>query len=947
MSIFYQNVRGLRTKTNDAYLEILKEDYDLICLTETWLHSNITSEELFDERYLVLRRDRGDTVFSNRSMGGGVLIAVKRTIKVIPRPEWNSEVEDIWITIVAEDKSQPDTNICVAYIPPDTALDLFQKHLDKCMTVCLEASESSSNIILCDYNLPSIEWNTGDENCMHPTRKNGPKAEIFMDMLYLSGLKQFNGIFNNHSGILDLVLSSAPVQVSLADGLVNPDGFHPPLVIDFANPDALECLRPNSERIRFNFRKTNYSLCKSRLSETDWSFLGELGCNDALQAFYNIIWQAIECHTPKLKPNPRDYPIWYSSSLIRMIEEKNKHHKNFKKYGNLNDRNCFSLLRTRIKKAIKDCHRSYISSVENSLEHSPKAFWSYVNSKKQSNSIPREVKYRGVSATKGENVCELFASFFSSVFIESTSRTADESSYMCHSLSQIYLERAELFNIMNTLDTNKGTGSDDIPNLFVRECAGVLVEPLFEIFKKSLCEGIFPDLWKISRVVPIYKSGDRTCVENYRPISLLPCFGRLFEKMVYPHIYHHVSPLLTKGQHGFVSNKSTGTNLSEFVNQVSECLDSRIQVDAVYTDFSKAFDRVDYGILLRKLRGAGIVGKVWDWISSYLDSRVQVVSVGGFDSGPIMTTSGVPQGSHLGPLLFVLFINDLGSCLSSEFLMYADDLKIYTSVKCIGDCLKLQSDLNKLSVWCSKNNMRLNTDKCHSISFTRNKKKIDFTYNISGVHLQKLGFVRDLGVILDSELSFRDHYDHITEKSYKTMGFLFRITKPFKDPNSLIRLYYSLIRSLLEYQSFIWSPYYVSHKDKIERVQRYFTRVLSFRAGHSGRLEYQERLSLFKMESLSARRSVAELMYLRNLVQGCLDTSDIELLNFHANNRLRSSEVFRLKRYRTNVGQFCPINRMMSSYNGLSRIMSDLDIFHNPVSTFKRLVRSNLVVGAP
>jgi hypothetical protein len=651
MSIFYQNVRGLRTKTDEACMEVLKGDYDIVCLTETWLHGGIASEEIFDNRYLVFRRDRCDTVFSSRSVGGGVLIAVKKKFSVFHRPEWNTELEDLWITIKSSDKDWADANICVAYLPPDTGVELFQRHLNRCASICLDSPEST-NIILGDYNLPSINWASDENTHRHHTRGSGAKAELFCEMLILTDLKQYNLVGNINSSILDLVLSSAPMQVSLADGLVRPDGFHPPLLVSIVNFSRARYLNCNTEHKRYHFRRANYTLCKTDLSNIDWSTIDALNCNDALQTLYNVIWQVIEHHVPKLKPRTTQYPLWYSTSLIHMIREKDRYHKKFKKYGNAKDRQIFSLLRTRVKKAISDCHRSYISSIESSVKHSPKSFWGYVNSKKVSNAIPREMKYQGVSATGGDNICNLFSDFFSSVFVDSSSSAGSEISVGGQSLNNIFLTRTDLLGMMKSLDANKGAGSDDIPNLFVKECADVLVDPLLAVFRKSLSEGVFPDLWKISRVVPIYKSGDISDVTNYRPISLLPCFGKLFEKAVYRYVYHHVSPFLDSNQHGFVSGKSTGTSLMEFVNYVSECVDARVQVDAIYTDFSKAFDRVDHSKLISKLQDFGISGGLLNWFHSYLSGRVQVVSVEGFDSVPVVVSSGVPQGSHLGPLLF-------------------------------------------------------------------------------------------------------------------------------------------------------------------------------------------------------------------------------------------------------------------------------------------------------
>lgn len=307
--------------------------------------------------------------------------------------------------------------------------------------------------------------------------------------------------------------------------------------------------------------------------------------------------------------------------------------------------------------------------------------------------------------------------------------------------------------------------------------------------------------------------------------------AKVFESLVYEHIYIHVQQSISKLQHGFVSGRSTVSNLLLYKNYISRAFAARRQVDSCYTDFSKAFDKVDHGILTAKLAAYGIHGSLLRWIICYHSRRSQIVAVKGFLSKPVDVTSGVPQGSHLGPFLFIIFINDLVDCISSDALLYADDLKLFRSVNDVNDCLLLQQDLDNVYEWCSRNKMYLNVDKCCTITFTTKKTRVNYVYHIKDQPLGELNVVKDLGVYFDSKLDFKHHIDNMSNRGYQLVGFITRVLKDLTKPLSLIYLFNALVRSVLEYASVVWSPYYDVHSATIERVQRCFLRVLCHKHG--------------------------------------------------------------------------------------------------------------------
>lgn len=227
-------------------------------------------------------------------------------------------------------------------------------------------------------------------------------------------------------------------------------------------------------------------------------------------------------------------------------------------------------------------------------------------------------------------------------------------------------------------------------------------------------------------------------------------------------------------------------------------MDSRIQVDTVYTDFRKAFDKVDHQLLMSKIAFNGIRGDLLRWFSSYVSNRTQRVVINGFISSTLSVTSGVPQGSILGPLLFVIFINDINKCFqNSKLLLYADDFKIFRPVRSLQDCLLLQEDLDRFSAYCSNNKLQLSINKCCCISFTKNKTTIMHPYSLNNVTLTRETLVRDLGVLLDDKFHLDAHISRIVNNAFRMYGFVMRSAVEFVRPYTYLYLYKSLIRSQL------------------------------------------------------------------------------------------------------------------------------------------------------
>lgn len=373
--------------------------------------------------------------------------------------------------------------------------------------------------------------------------------------------------------------------------------------------------------------------------------------------------------------------------------------------------------------------------------------------------------------------------------------------------------------------------------------------------------------------------------------------------------------------------------------------ENKLQVDSIYTDFSKAFDRVDHKLLVAKLAAWGFGSGILQWILSFLTGRVQRVRINNYVSKEIAVHSGVPQGSHSGPLFFILFINDIGKFITqSQFLLFADDLKIYRSIYSSEDCGRLQSDVDGLYSWSQMNGLDLNIKKCHSISFYRSHHPIECNYNIAGVVLDRVGDIRDLGVTLDRSLTFVNHINSITCTGYRNLGFVSRNCKEFSCQTFKL-LYCSMVRSGLEYASVLWSPYYQVHVQAIEGVQKRFLRACAHKLQirfHNFHIDYQLILNSINLCSLQDRRFLLDMCFLSKLITGVIDCDYLlSELYFNTRHNTRSRNLFCLPFHSTNYGMFRPLTRLQRDFD-----RHDFDV-HTTHSKFKldlkRKIRSNVL----
>jgi hypothetical protein len=373
----------------------------------------------------------------------------------------------------------------------------------------------------------------------------------------------------------------------------------------------------------------------------------------------------------------------------------------------------------------------------------------------------------------------------------------------------------------------------------------VLALPLKIIFETSFRLKNLPFEWKSANISAIFKKGSKLDICNYRPVSLTCICCKLMESIVRDDIFKFLfeNKLLSKLQFGFIKGRSTVLQLLKVLDEWSECLESGGQMDVIYTDFEKAFDKGPHRRLLSKLKSYNINSDVVEWIENFLSNRKHRVKINGVFSGWQDVLSGIPQGSILGPLLFIIYINDIVDCCdSSKNFLYADDAKIFKHILNDSDKKNLQNDLDNVKNWSDRWLLKLNVKKCKVISFGKDYNKDTENHincNNNLCILENLDQINDPGVIIDSKLKFEVHIIEKVKKAYSILGL---IKRNFINmiPNTFILLYKSMVRSHLEYANNVWSPYRVMDIEKIEKVQKRATKMI-FSLKH---LKYESRLRL-------------------------------------------------------------------------------------------------------
>lgn len=879
LNIGHINARSLNVedKFEEIVSLVLEQKLDIFAVSETWLNHLIPSESLHIPGFSpMFRLDRSD----GRRAGGVALftsssIVAKRRIDL----ERNG-IELLWV----EMQINRHFFVCgVCYRPPNSNCSdniILLDHLQ----FCLDQIYSKPNtfvLLLGDFNA-------------HYDIDNPADGSDFGLLLYRwMGCNSLFQIINEvtrvtarRASILDLIITNSPGYFVDSGTISPPSNCDHSLI--FARMNISLAKSKCYKRLIWDLSNVDESRLLSALMNVHWDdvFVDV----DDVDTLYNRWLDCFRLVLQTYVPNrtvvirPQDKP-WINSEVRRAIRKRNRLLKTFCHYKNPETWELYRQQRNFTTSLIRRRKLSYYSYLNEKLQHSslgPKKWWGIIKrlyGSKIKLTVPTLLEGDSL-VSDAKDKATLLNDYFCS-----QSKLSNEDAPLptlrdfqnSKTLSVVSTSEQEVGVLLKNVDTSKACGVDGIGNSLIRMCATAIAPSLASFFNISFSRGHFPSAWKFANVVPIFKKDNRQLKGNYRPVSLLTSLSKIIEKIVFIRLYnflleiHFFSPF----QSGFRPGDSTVNQLVLIVHKIYEALEQGKEVRMVYLDMSKAFDRVWHKGLLFKLESLGVRDPLLSWIRSYLTNRKQRVVIDGQSSNWREMEAGVPQGSVLGPLLFLVYINDIVANLQCNCFLYADDTSLFDIVddpQCTA--VRLNDDLESIRKWTRDWFVTINAGKTESMIFSvkRHKPQHSSLYYNNEV-IKTVSNHKHLGVTLSSNLSWRAHILNIHEKASKRLNLLkglkFKINR-----DTLAKLYICLIRPVMEYADVVWDGCSESISDLLESVQYESARVVTGSMRGTSRRKLLDELA---WEDLKTRRSMHKLVLFfkigNNLTPGYL--SDI------------------------------------------------------------------------
>ena len=933
LKLIYLNACSLMNKINDLCVLINDSDPDVILITETWCSEEISNAMLNIPGYFIepeLRLDRTDTM---NGIGGGLLVYVKDNLIVKPIPVENNFNMFKRFEIISNEskddgrfKTKPNLTVTLVYRPPRSRNENTQE-------LCkLFRNSGENSLFIGDFNFPTINWSdqTSDRNC-----------EPFLQCVIDNNFEQLV-TFPTHvrGNILDLVFANRPENILNIEALGNlSNSDHTILSVDVIFRSKFN----SSEEMIHDWKNGDTEGLKEYLRMVNWNV--ELDGLDAEECWYSFkgkLESGINQFIPKARRRKNNNHQWMTRQVKRIVRQKQRHYNLYQADRTKANFDQYKKTEKACKKSVRSAKRKFEQNIAKNGNKRP--FNSYIKSKTASkiNIGPLKVGNNLVSDNLG--MATILNNTFSSVFTEEDLSNVP----FCPSLSQefsvsdVHFDLESIKKKIMKLKCSSSSGPDNISSRFLQNHVDSLVTPLSIIFSKSLESGVVPQDWRDANVTPIFKKGAKNSPDNYRPVSLtsIPC--KIMESIMKDEIIDYLLryQLINPSQHGFMPNKSCATNLLVFLEKITDLFDNSFPVDVVFLDFSKAFDKVPHKRLLAKMEQLGIRGNLLKWTESWLTNRKQRTVLNGTCSTWTKVISGVPQGSVLGPLLFVIFINDIDNFTRNITIMlkFADDTKLGNVASGPEDFDNLQQTINDLLVWADTWCMKFNTAKCKVLHLGRSNTK--HIYNMNGSDLQSIDSERDIGVLMSCNLK---PSLQCTQAANRASAILKQITRAFmyRDRKVFLLLYKQFVRCHLEFAIPAWSPWLVQDIEILERVQK---RAVNFIVGLSGRT-YEDKLRELKITSLAERRKKFDMVQTFKILNGHdrVDSSIwFKTVGDNAN-RLTRNTAYRnnlvATRSRTDIRKNFFSNRVVNLWNSLPTDVKDA----RTVKLFKaRLEKINL-----
>lgn len=895
---------------------VFNKSYDILIFCETWLTAACPD--------IIICRDNFDIIRSDRvtKKGGGILIYAGKRYP-ITRIETNCQINICNIICCR----WSNLFIIGVYRPPSTNTTDYDKSTEEIVTCINELSmrmQPNDFLLICgDFNYPKLFL-----PCITAPFINKSinyNARLFLDVIRTLQLKQIVNFPTRKANILDLIFLNTTFtnysimncpNISDSDHCSINVILHIPVLDTNSHNNGKQNTTPNSKLSTWDLSNLNWlAFSNSLLMEIKKAYNfcdgGELTVNDLNRWINQSIENALFLHAKK-RTSRADINSVVSSSLINRLNPWINHHclqaiyykrKCYKRYTQ--DNSIVNLIAFKAssklcKACIKNARIMHEDKIASSLlnrgnGNNNNTFWNYVKSecnRSQHHSTTQQILDANNEEIKQDQIVSELNNYFCSVFhnfgnytttsdgIKHCATTTTRSSAI---LVPAPITCDEIMFSISRIKPRKSAGLDNIPSLVIYYCGDILQEILCKLFNTILSTGILPSAWKTSKIIAIPKKGHAKSVTDFRPISILPATSKIFEKVMLDRLLEHINKqhILCPQQYGFRQGLSTFDNLLLTNNYIQHAIDKGDEVDILYFDLRKAFDSVPHDLLISKLFDMGFNHHYVTIISNYLTNRMQATYWNGCLSNSLPCTSGVPQGSILGPVLFNLYINDLPNNIRCKSVLYADDLKIMTSVNKqdpLPQCTALQYDINSLVHWCSKYKLTFNLDKCKCVTYSTsdNNHVVPRNYHIDLHTIVNTNEQLDLGITFDSRLTFNKHISNVVSKANR-MLFIISRAFYFSSYNTKLILYRTFVMPQLEYASCIWNNQSMRHSEMLERIQKRATKYI-LRGTCWSRLDYKSRLNKCHLLNLHSRRLLLDLCNLYKYLNSRNAIKNIESL---------------------------------------------------------------------
>ena len=903
LAIIHINARSLNANFDQFYalFDILKIKFDVICVSESWLDESISN--LFNiEGYNAFHSHRS-------SRGGGSIIYVRNIFSCnVINTNFNMQfANSIILNISYQNKS-----IIVGTFYRSQKADsiiFIENFLEILTNVNLM---NNDEIIICgDFNFDllklescniSLDFFNAINTCSliptitKPTRVNESSASLLDNILVKNPISYISGI----------------IQSDITD--------HYPVF--YINKNFLPTSNDNSNitiRYRIINDDTISALRHSLISCNLEDVIQEDDLNLTMQNFSDLLFSNYDnccpIKTKTLSHKTLKCP-WISNEIKSHIKKRDAYAK-LCKAGKI-PKNLFRNYRNFVTNFIRQAKINYFEEKFNRTKDNIKNTWKTINNilktrpskqNKIGKIVHENVIYDNNSSISGI-INEYFINIGSKIAESSISNLSDHKIFLHGNFPKsFFISPVSAIEISRTIKSlkNKSCGIHSLPIKILKSIHDIISPTLSIIVNSSFSNGIFPDILKQAKVTPIKKPGNSTNISNYRPISILPSISKIFEKIIHKQLYSYLEEnnILFINQFGFRNKKSTTQAILNFTQFLYDSLDKGNNVISLFLDFKKAFDCVNHHILLSKLEFYGIRGVAADWFKSYLENRKQSTIVGDRESNLLQIKNGVPQGSILGPLLFLIFINDLpNSSKIFKFILFADDSTLSLEFRTLNypTISLINSELENVNRWLKYNKIAINSDKTKFIIFSY-RKNINFSplIKIGGSTIQSADCIKFLGVFVDKHLKFNNHANYISSKLSKSVGILYKLSKYL--PTEILKLlYYTLVQPYFNYSIEVWFSTYKNVTNRLNILQKKACRAINKLSFFDHTLEAFKSMSILKLNELYTFK-IAILMY-KSFISIDDSNSYLSITNFNHDHNTRCRNHLPIPIFRRSVSQF-------------------------------------------